>query len=88
MDAILKLTSILQIVEQSLQQSSNFQRSIKVMKTIVRAFVLGVFAAGASAAVVSSHSNTFVPSHQAMSASMPIPFCPPGNTCSQLPPAK
>ena len=58
------------------------------MKTIVRAFVLGVFVAGASAAVVSSHSNTFVPSHQAMSANMPVSFCPPGNTCQQQIPPK
>lgn len=51
------------------------------MKTIVRALVLGVFAAGASAAVVSSHSansmTTVVPSHQVASANMPVPVCTP-----------
>jgi hypothetical protein len=52
------------------------------MKLIVRAFVIGVFAAGASAAVVSSHAaNTVVtttPSHQVVSANLPIPSqgCP------------
>ena len=49
------------------------------MKLIVRALVLGVFAAGASAAVVSSHANTakFVPSHQAAVSAVPIPACSP-----------
>ena len=52
------------------------------MKLIVRALVLGVFAAGASAAVVTSHSansmTPAVPSHQAVTANMPIPACTPG----------
>lgn len=47
------------------------------MKLVVRAFVLCVFAAGASAAVVSSHAaNTVVtatPSHQVVNAAIPIP---------------
>lgn len=57
------------------------------MKLVVRAFVLGVFAAGASAAVVSSHAaNTVVPSHQVMSANIPIPTqgCPSQlNACAK-----
>ena len=49
------------------------------MKIVIRALVLGVFAAGASAAVVSAHSVvTATPSHQVVSASMPIPPCTPG----------
>jgi hypothetical protein len=51
------------------------------MKIVVRALVLGVFAAGASAAVVTSHSansmTTVAPSHQVVSANMPVPVCTP-----------
>ncbi|MGB6134884.1 MAG: hypothetical protein WCC14_16430 [Acidobacteriaceae bacterium] len=49
------------------------------MKLIVRAFVLGLFAAGASAAVVSVHSSntTMVSSHQTVVAAMPMPGCGP-----------
>jgi hypothetical protein len=47
------------------------------MKLIVRAFALGLFAIGASAAVVSFHSTQDVAamtaSHQAVVAGMPIP---------------
>lgn len=60
------------------------------MKLVVRALVLGVFAAGASAAVVSSHAaNTVVtatPSHQVVSAGIPIPpyGCPSQlNACAK-----
>ncbi len=54
------------------------------MKLIVRALVLGVFAAGASAAVVSSHANVVVatPSHQVVSANLPVPVCPPVQPCA------
>ncbi|HTV81763.1 MAG TPA: hypothetical protein VME18_03860 [Acidobacteriaceae bacterium] len=52
------------------------------MKLIVRAFVLGVFACGASAAVVSFHSTqamaAMTASHQAVVAAMPMPACGPG----------
>lgn len=51
------------------------------MKLIVRTFVLGLFAAGASAAVVSVHSTqamaTMTASHQAAVAAIPIPGCGP-----------
>jgi hypothetical protein len=60
------------------------------MKSIVRAFVLGVFAVGASAAVVSSHAANRVviatPSHQVVSANMPVPpyGCPSQlNACAK-----
>jgi len=60
------------------------------MKLVVRALVLGVFAAGASAAVVSSHAaNTVVtstPSHQVLSANLPTPSqgCPSQlNVCAK-----
>ena len=46
------------------------------MKLIVRVFVLGLFAAGASAAVVSFHSTSataMTASHQAVVAAMPEP---------------
>ena len=53
------------------------------MKLIVRALVLGVFAAGASAAVVSSHANVVAtPSHQVVSANLPVPVCPPVQPCA------
>jgi hypothetical protein len=51
------------------------------MKLALRALVLCVFAAGASAAVVTSHSansmTAAVPSHQVASASLPVPVCTP-----------
>lgn len=48
------------------------------MKFAVRALVLGMFAAGCSAAVLSSHAKaTMVPSHQAVSSAVPIPTCGP-----------
>jgi hypothetical protein len=51
------------------------------MKLIVRAFVLGIFACGASAAVVSLHSTqtmaAMTASHQAVASAMPIPACGP-----------
>jgi len=57
------------------------------MKLIVRAFVLGLFAAGASAAVVSFHSTqamaAMTASHQAVAAAMPIPPCGPGSCGGQ-----
>lgn len=54
------------------------------MKLIVRTLVLGVFVAGASAAVVSSHAGVAVrPSHQVVVAELPIPNCnPTGPTCT------
>jgi len=52
------------------------------MKLIVRALVLTVFAAGASAAVVSSHSVVAAsPSHQVVAAHLPVPVCPPVAGC-------
>jgi hypothetical protein len=55
------------------------------MKLVVRALVLGVFVAGASAAVVSSHaSNAAVASsHQVVAASLPTPPCPVNNICDK-----
>jgi len=48
------------------------------MKFAVRALVLGMFAAGCSAAVLSSHAKTtFVPNHQAVSSAYPMPTCGP-----------
>jgi len=51
------------------------------MKLIVRAFALGIFAIGASAAVTSFHSTQNVAamtaSHQAMVAAVPMPTCGP-----------
>ena len=52
------------------------------MKLVVRAFVLGVFAAGASAAVASYHNANALTamnatSHQAVSANLPMPGCGP-----------
>jgi hypothetical protein len=52
------------------------------MKFAVRALVLGMFAAGCSAAVLSSHAKaTFVPNHQAVSSAYPMPTCGP-NHCT------
>jgi hypothetical protein len=50
------------------------------MKLAIRAIVLGMFAAGASAAVVSSHSVNFA-SRQMVAAGAPMPTCGP-NACS------
>ena len=57
------------------------------MKPIIRVFVLGLCAVGASAAIASSHATrdlqTMNISHQAGNAAMPIPGCSPnhcGNT--------
>jgi hypothetical protein len=49
------------------------------MKLIVRALVLGVFVAGASAAVVTSHAPmTASVSHQVAASNLPMPgACPP-----------
>ena len=50
------------------------------MKFAVRALVLGMFAAGCSAAVLSSHATTtFVPNHQMTSSAFPTPTCGPHN---------
>lgn len=50
------------------------------MKFAVRALVLGMFAAGCSAAVLSSHAKaTFAPDHQVMSSAYPTPTCSPGH---------
>jgi len=52
------------------------------MKLIVRTLVLSVFVAGASAAVVSSHSGVAVqPNHQVVVAEVPVPTCTPGYVC-------
>lgn len=50
------------------------------MKLAIRALVLGIFAAGASAAVVTSHSAT-IAGHQMIVASAPMPTCGP-NACT------
>jgi len=50
------------------------------MKFAVRALVLGMCAAGCSAAVLSSHAKaTMVPTHQAVSSAYPVPTCSPGH---------
>jgi len=50
------------------------------MKFALRAFVLGICAAGASAAVLTSHSAV-LGGHQMMLASSPMPSCGP-NACT------
>jgi hypothetical protein len=55
-----------------------------MMKLAVRAFAVAVVIAGAAAASVSSmpsHRN-MITSHQAATASLPIPTCGPGMGCS------
>ncbi|HTX40740.1 MAG TPA: hypothetical protein VMD25_02840 [Acidobacteriaceae bacterium] len=54
------------------------------MKFVVRAFVLSLFAAGASAAVISAHSSNvpMIGSHQAVVAAMPTPGCGPNGNCN------
>lgn len=47
------------------------------MKIVVRVLALGIFAAGASAAVVGSHSP-MTPVHQSVTAALPMPSCTPG----------
>jgi hypothetical protein len=55
------------------------------MKLVVRALVLGVFAAGASAAVVSSHASNaaIASSHQVVTTSLPTPPCPVNWDCGK-----
>lgn len=51
------------------------------MKLIVRAFVLTIFVAGASAAVVTSHASSMMPAtpnHQVSISRLPVPVCTPG----------
>lgn len=50
------------------------------MKFAIRALALGIFAAGASAAVVTSHS-AMLSGNQMMVASAPMPTCGP-NACT------
>lgn len=52
------------------------------MKLIVRALVLGVCAAGASAAVFAGQAAPFS-SHLSMTATMPTPTCDPGHPCTR-----
>jgi hypothetical protein len=48
------------------------------MKFAVRALVLGMFAVGCSAAVLSSHANAaFAANHQVTSSAYPPPMCSP-----------
>ena len=53
------------------------------MKLVIRAFVFGLCAVGASAAVASSHATrnlqTMTVSQQATSTAMPIPGCSPNH---------
>lgn len=55
------------------------------MKFAVRLFVLGLFAAGASAAVVSSHSakamSAMTVGHQIMTPQEAVPACSPWGGC-------
>jgi hypothetical protein len=47
------------------------------MKLVVRIFALSVVIAGAAAASVSSSTTHAIRSHQAVSATLPIPQCGP-----------
>jgi hypothetical protein len=49
------------------------------MKLVVQAFVLGIFAFGASAAITSSHSSVMIANHQAVVSAFPTPTCGPGH---------
>jgi hypothetical protein len=48
------------------------------MKTAIRIFALSVVLAGAAAASVSHSGASAIVSHQAATASNPIPVCAPG----------
>ena len=57
------------------------------MKLAIRILALSVVFAGVAAASVSSSSTRAIPSHQAATASAPIPLCAPGlPTCPNTPP--
>jgi hypothetical protein len=51
------------------------------MKFAVRSCILGICAAGASAAFATAHYVPMVRSNQVVIAAMPIPTCSPGSTC-------
>jgi len=51
------------------------------MKSIVQAFVLGIVAVGASAAI-GSHQTVATPSHQTSVSAIPMPGCTPGRPCN------
>lgn len=48
------------------------------MKTAIRIVALAVVVAGAAAASVTHSGTTVIASHQAATASNPIPLCAPG----------
>jgi hypothetical protein len=48
------------------------------MKLAIRIIALSIVCAGVAAASVSSHSRTVHASHQAATASNPVPLCWPG----------
>ena len=53
------------------------------MKLAVRSCILGICAAGASAAFATAHYIPMTASHQAVVAAMPIPTCSPGADCGK-----
>ena len=73
------IPSIVTGVGQSPQKNSGLIEGIQIMKFAVRALALGMFVAGASAAVLTPHSSTMVASHQAVVAATPIPTCGPSS---------
>ena len=59
------------------------------MKLAIRIFALLIVFVGVAAASVSSHSRAVLPSHQAVTASNPIPTCAPGFPgCPDTPPGR
>jgi hypothetical protein len=48
------------------------------MKLVIRILAFGVVLSGVAAASFSSASTRIIPSHQAISAALPIPVCGPG----------
>lgn len=59
------------------------------MKLIVRTFILGLFAVGGSAAVLSFNSTPAMAattvSHQAVVSAVPVPDCSPSTSGGQCP---
>ena len=48
------------------------------MKLAIRILALSIVFVGVAAASVSSSSSKFLPSHQAATATNPVPLCAPG----------
>jgi hypothetical protein len=64
-------------MEDSLQQTFIFQ-GLLTMKLVVRILALSVVVAGGAAAAITPKTAPAIKSHQASTATLPVPGCIPG----------